>query len=144
MNELEDEINETRKELNFLKKETQILNTEKDTVAEMAQTKCDDIDRYLTKELHYLEELISKANIKQKAENSRFTFQCNQVKDIANELDDDRMELLKRTINIEDHLGIETGPLEAEMHSLSGRHADLAEGTFNLQDKFSSAGGMQM
>ena len=74
VNELEDEITETRKELNFLKKETQILNTEKDTVAEMAQTKCDDIDRYLSKELHYLEELINKAQIKQKAENSRFGF----------------------------------------------------------------------
>jgi len=36
VNELEEEINETRKELNFCKKETQILNTEKDTVAEMA------------------------------------------------------------------------------------------------------------
>ena len=34
--ELEEEINETRKELNFCKKEVQILNTEKETVAEMA------------------------------------------------------------------------------------------------------------
>ena len=34
--ELEGEINETRKELNFCKKEVQILNTEKETVAEMA------------------------------------------------------------------------------------------------------------
>ena len=59
--ELEEEINETRKELNFCKKEVQILNTEKETVAEMAQTKCEDIDRYLTKEIHYLEELIGKA-----------------------------------------------------------------------------------
>jgi len=50
------------------------------------------------------------------------------------------MELVKRTINIEDHLGIETGPLEAEMVSLSGRHADLAEGTFNLSVNFSPLG----
>ena len=62
--ELEEEINETRKELNFCKKEVQILNTEKETVAEMAQTKCEDIDRYLTKEIRYLEELIAKAQIK--------------------------------------------------------------------------------
>lgn len=112
--ELEDEINETRKELNFLKKEVHILNTEKDTIAEMASTKCDDIDRYLHKELSYLEELINKSQIKQKAENSRFQYQCQQVKQIANELDDERMGLVKRVINIEDHLGIETGPFENE------------------------------
>lgn len=60
-NELEDEIIETRKELNFLKKEIHILNTEKDTIAEMAKNKCDDIDRYLHKEINYLEELINKS-----------------------------------------------------------------------------------
>ena len=81
---------------------------------EMAETKCIDIEKYLSKEIHYLEELIGKAQTKQKAENSRFAFQCQQVKQIANELDDHRMELVKRTVNIEDHLGIETGPLEAE------------------------------
>ena len=72
--ELEDEINETRKELNFCKKEVQILNNEKEVVAEMAQTKSEDIDRYLNKEIHYLEELIHKAQVKQKAENSRFQY----------------------------------------------------------------------
>ena len=59
--ELEDEIAETRKELNFCTKEVRILNSEKDTVAEMASTKMDDINKYLSKEIHYLEELISKA-----------------------------------------------------------------------------------
>ena len=38
----------------------------------MAQAKMVDIDKYLNKEIHYLEELINKAKIKQKAENSRF------------------------------------------------------------------------
>jgi len=38
-----------------------VLNTERDTVLEMAQTKCDDIDRYLHKEIRYLDELIQKA-----------------------------------------------------------------------------------
>ncbi len=42
-------------------KEVKILNTEKDTVAEMAQTKMEDINKYLSKEIHYLEELIGKA-----------------------------------------------------------------------------------
>lgn len=63
-NDLEDEINETRKELSFLRKEIHILNTERDTVAEMATTKCDDIDRYLHKEIGYLEELINKSSVK--------------------------------------------------------------------------------
>ena len=72
LNELEDDINETRKELNFCIKEVKILNSERDTVHEMADTKCDDIHKYLNKEVHYLEELISKSTTKQKAENSRF------------------------------------------------------------------------
>ena len=131
--ELEEDIAETRKELNFCKKEVQILNTERSTVLEMAETKCIDIEKYLAKEIHYLEELISKAQTKQKAENSRFAFQCQQVKQIANELDDHRMELVKRTVNIEDHLGIETGPLEAEQISLSGKHNDIQDGTFHMQ-----------
>mmetsp|Transcript_1086 Transcript_1086/g.2001 ORF Transcript_1086/g.2001 Transcript_1086/m.2001 type:complete len:104 (+) Transcript_1086:25-336(+) len=76
INELEEEINETRKELKFCKKEVNILNTERDTMAEMSQTKTEDINKYLTKEIHYLEELIIKATSKQKAENSRFYFQC--------------------------------------------------------------------
>ena len=61
------------------------------------------------------------------------------MKGIANELDDDRMELVKRVINVEDHLGIETGPFEGEHLSLSGKHADLASGNFNLKDTFSKS-----
>ena len=127
-----------RKELNFLKKEIHILNTEKDTIAEMANSKMDDIDKYLSKELKYLDELINKNQVKQKAENSRFQFQCQQVKQLANELDDERMQLVKRVINIEDHLGIETGPFEGEQFSLSGNHADLAEGKFSLQSSLNA------
>ena len=125
--DLEDEINETRKELNFCKKEVQILNNERDTVYEMAQTKCEDIDKYLNKEVHYLEELIHKAQVKQKAENSRFQYQCQQVKEIANELDDHRLLLVKRVMNVSDHLGIDTGPLNTETISLSGNHPDVAQ-----------------
>lgn len=61
LTDLEEDIFDTRKELNFCKKEVQILNTERDTVAEMADTKCQDINKYLNKEIHYLEELIQKA-----------------------------------------------------------------------------------
>lgn len=52
------------------------------------------------------------------------------MKEIANELDDHRMELLKRVMNVEDHLGVQTGPLDAEQVSVSGLHNDLADGTF--------------
>ncbi len=62
--DLEDDINETRKELNFCIKEVKILNSERDTVHEMADTKCEDISKYLTKEIPYLEELINKSNTK--------------------------------------------------------------------------------
>jgi hypothetical protein len=37
------------------------LNSERDTVSEMSETKCDDINNYLLKEINYLEELIKKA-----------------------------------------------------------------------------------
>jgi len=56
------------------------LNTERETVLEMAQSKCNDIDKYLHKEIRYIEELISKADKKQKGEHQQFWGQCNQVK----------------------------------------------------------------
>tara|TARA_B110000305_G_C19143028_1_gene494425 strand:- start:253 stop:597 length:345 start_codon:yes stop_codon:yes gene_type:complete len=74
---LEADINETRKELNFCKKEVQVLNTERDTVLEMAQTKCTDIDKYLHKEIAYLDDLIIKANNKQNKEYKDFWSQCS-------------------------------------------------------------------
>ena len=83
----------------------------------------------MTKEIHYLEELILKANQKQKAENSRFYYQSSQVKEIANELDDHRIELVKRLVTVEDHLGIDTGPLEGESMSLSGKPLEGVEGS---------------
>ena len=42
------------------------------------------------------------------------------------------MELIKRVINTEDHLGIETGPLDQEQQSLSGLHNDVADGSFKF------------
>ena len=49
---------------------------------------------------------------------------------MENELDDHRMELVKRLLTVQDHLGIDTGPLEMEQASLSGVHEDVANGTF--------------
>ena len=90
------------------------MKTEEDVVSDMAQNKCKDVEKYLNKEIHYLHELIKKANGKQQGENKNYWFQCDQIKNINNELDDHRMELIKRVINTEDHLGIETGPLDQE------------------------------
>ena len=42
------------------------------------------------------------------------------------------MELVKRVLNTENHLGVETGAMENEMHSLSGNHKDIEEGQFNV------------
>lgn len=60
----------------------------------------------------------------------KFWHQTKQIKQIEEELDDHRMELVKRVLTVQDHLGIETGPLEAEAMSLSGHHPDLKDGSF--------------
>jgi hypothetical protein len=71
--ELEQEIFETRNELEFCKMEVQNLTSERDKVSEMAESKCNEICSYLTKEFNFLEEVMTKQQQKQKAENSRFT-----------------------------------------------------------------------
>ena len=71
---MEQNINETRQELNFCKKEVAILKTEEAVVADMAQNKCLDVNKYLNKEIHYLHELIKKANNKQMGENKNYWF----------------------------------------------------------------------
>ena len=56
--------------------------------------------------------------------------QCEQVKNINYILDDHRMELVKRVLTVQDHLGVETGGLDAEAISISGNHNDVQEGQF--------------
>ena len=51
-----------------------ILKTEEDVVSDMAQNKCKDVEKYLNKEIHYLHELIKKANGKQHGENKNYWF----------------------------------------------------------------------
>ena len=99
----------------------------------MSRTKINDIDKYLSKELNYLNDLIVKTDGKQKQENNRFWMQCDQVKKMCNAMDDHRMELVKRLLTCEDYLGIDTGPLEKEQNSLSGLHTDVQNGTFTSQ-----------
>jgi hypothetical protein len=50
----------------------------------------------------------------------------------SKELDDHRMELIKRVVVVEDHLGVVTGSLEQEHISLSGKHNDIVDGTFKM------------
>ena len=40
------------------------MKSEEDVVTDMAKRKCEDVDKYLNKEIHYLHELIKKANNK--------------------------------------------------------------------------------
>ena len=56
------------------------MKQEQDTVEEVAETQCQDIKRYLQKEIAILDDVINKANVRQKAENSRFQIQVAQVK----------------------------------------------------------------
>jgi len=74
----------------YCKKEVNVLHSEQQTVGEVAQTQCDDIERYLKKETNILEDTINKAQMRQKAENSRFFQQCQQTHRMANELNADR------------------------------------------------------
>ena len=62
--------------------------------------------------------------------------QCEQVKQINYSLDDHRMELVKRMLTVQDHLGVDTGALEGEAISISGNHGDVQEGSF--QKEFAS------
>ena len=72
IDELEDSIRNLAQEVAFFKKEVNVLKQEQDTVEEVAETQCMDIKRYLSKELGILDDVINKANVRQKAENSRF------------------------------------------------------------------------
>lgn len=72
-----------------------------------------------------MDELIQKDHEKQSKEFAQFWRQTQQIKLIEDELDDHRMELVKRILTVQDHLGVETGPLEAEAMTLSGHHNDI-------------------
>ena len=46
----------------------------------VAKAQCTDIERYLSKENSILDDVITKANKRQKAENMRFQVQISQVR----------------------------------------------------------------
>lgn len=52
---------------------------------------------------------------------------CENIQDLNHEIDDERMIQFKKVINIQNDLGIGTGPIMFdEVISLSGNHNDLA------------------
>lgn len=76
LEEIEADILNLAQEVAFCKKEVHILHSEQSTIEVVAKSQCADIRRYLEKETNILEDVINKAQQRQKAENSRFHQQC--------------------------------------------------------------------
>ena len=70
------------------------MKTEEETVKDVSETKCNDIERHIKNEINKLEQAINKTNLKQKAESSRFQLQIVQVKEISTELNETRLDLI--------------------------------------------------
>ena len=66
---LEDDIMNLKQEVATARKEVKQLKGEQDTVEDVAKSQCNDIERYLKKEINILDDVIIKANKRQKAEN---------------------------------------------------------------------------
>ena len=79
---------------------------------DVAKSQCADIERYLKKEINILDDVIIKANKRQKAENQRFQAQISQVRQISTELDQSRIECVGEVQKVERNLGIEFDPNE--------------------------------
>ena len=113
LDQIEEDILQLAQETAFCKKEVHILHTEQDTVAQVATTQCADIERYLLKETNILEDVINKANNRQKAENSRFFSQAVQTNRMRQELDDERSALVARVMKVQEVLGVPTDNMDA-------------------------------
>ena len=113
-----------KQEVAFARKEVRQLKSEEDTVADVAKAQCQDIERYLSKEIAILDDVINKANKRQKAENMRFQVQISQVRQISEELDDSRLECVRAVRRVETNLGIEVDPNEKFQESLQEKLAD--------------------
>ena len=69
IDQLEDEIMQLKAEVAFNRKEVRQLKGEQDTVEDVAKSQCADIQRYLQKEIDILDDVIKKADNRQKASN---------------------------------------------------------------------------
>lgn len=91
---------------------------------DVAKAQCSDIQRYLQKEIAILDDVIIKANKRQKAENMRYLMQIAQVRQISEELDDSRLECVRGVRRVESNLGIEVDPNEKFQESLQEKIND--------------------
>ena len=61
---LEEEIQQLQQEVSYCRKEVRNLKSEQDTVKDVSETKCGDIERHLKNEINKLETAINKSNLK--------------------------------------------------------------------------------
>lgn len=69
-----------KSEVAFARKEVRQLHSEQDTVEAISNAQCNDIERYLKKEISILDDVILKSMQRQTAENKRFQIQVSQVR----------------------------------------------------------------
>ena len=62
IDQLEEEIVQLKADVSFARKEVRQLKSEQDTVESIAIAQCNDIQRYLQKEINILDDVILKAN----------------------------------------------------------------------------------
>lgn len=122
LDQIEDEVLMLAAEVNYCKKEVMIQKSECQTIAEVADSQCKDIERYLKKEVGILDDCISKQRTRQNAEYSRLNKQCADVTDIKAELENRRLNCVKRIHGVQEALGIETDPNEHFMQPMTAEH----------------------
>jgi len=86
--------------VSFCKKEVQILQTEEQTIVDVAKSQCMDVMRYLDKESAVLKDVIHKQHQRQKAEFSRLLMQCGDCNTISKELDQARCECVIKLLRV--------------------------------------------
>lgn len=98
LDDIEDEILSLQAEVAFCRKEVLIQKSECETVGDVAKSQCNDIERYLKKEVRILDEVIARQNERQNQEYVRLHQQCNDYLKIRQDLDHSRMEAVKHLI----------------------------------------------
>ena len=78
----------------------------------------------MTKEINILDDVILKADKRQKSENIQFQVQISKVRQIIYELDQSRIECVEGVRRVEGNLGIEFDPNEKFTQPLHEKMAD--------------------
>lgn len=118
LEEVEDEINALAAEVAFQRKECLIMKSEQDTYTDIAKAQHQDIERYLAKECKILDNVSQTQQKRQDTEFSRLHGQVNHATKIVKELDDERMECVRKLVRVQTVLGVKTDPNEAFMQPL--------------------------